>query len=622
MQDNYIFEKSNLDGRSSVAPCHWTENFKIYYLTQKMRCPDDIAFAELCDRVGTNTITNEDEDFLRGRIVKTTLQSEEDNNNFTSGRVGMIVTTNARREEINHQKLRRLLHNREEYVCLSNDKVTNKDQHTPVPGTLSYSKTKGMMKNLIIQQGAPVMITINHKTTRYKEDGIVNGAKGYIDYIQMSQKNPDIVEVIWVVFQNEDIGARCYRREKQHMRPRGSDDYLHERALPILPVQRPFEVQQGNLHYVRKQFPLTLAYAMTAHKCQGSTLNEVIVDFRGTGEKGTGYIERGSFYVAITRVTEANKLYLRNFERNHILVDPRVEFEINTMRKVRRYQMKKVYCTETVFENGDDLKVGYLNINNLLNAYHAEYVNGDHNLRSLDVLTLAETHLTPNVSSEHIEAVLTNWVIKFRFDSPDGRPHMGLLTLTPKDTKIKFEFEQNHNLYRIDQCQIQTAHCSINTHSFSFVYCRTTPSIEETNWVKEITADIHYLMGDFNLEPTVHDQKVKLHIICDQLKHPLLKEITTKNGVQLDHILGIKRNGVEIFTTSFVNFVSDHKSVVIRISHSGSKFADDQRLPKPNEDDIVTEKEVQESSYDPDTLSMPPPPAPPPRKKRRLSKKK
>ena len=46
--DNYIFEKSRLDGRPSIAPCHWNENFRIFNLTQKMRCDDDIAFAEIC----------------------------------------------------------------------------------------------------------------------------------------------------------------------------------------------------------------------------------------------------------------------------------------------------------------------------------------------------------------------------------------------------------------------------------------------------------------------------------------------------------------------------------------------------------------------------------------------
>ena len=622
VQDSFIFEKSNLDGRSSVAPCHWDENFKIYYLTQKMRCPDDIAFAELCDRVGTNTITQEDENFLKSRIVQETLPCEQVNENFTSGKVGIIVTTNARREEINLEKLRTLLPHREEYVCLSDDKITNKDKHTAVPETVSQSQTHGMIKNLIIREGAPVMITNNHKTARYKEDGIVNGAKGYIDYIQMSKKNPDIVDIIWVVFQNEEVGQRCYRREKMHLRPRGSEDYLHERALPILPSKRSFQVQQGNLHYVRKQFALTLAYAMTAHKCQGSTLDEVIVDFRGKNDKATGYIERGSFYVAITRVTEAKKLFLRNFERKHILVDPRVEYAINTMRKVRSYQMKKVYITEKIFENGDDIKVGYLNINNLLNGHHAEYINGDHNLRSLDVLTLAETHLTPNVSNEHIESVLTNWEVKFRFDSPDGKPHMGLLTLMPKKphTKVNVHAEQSSSRYRDGQCQIQATRCQINKYFFSFVYCRTTPNIHESQWLMEKTADSHYIMGDLNLDPTVQDEKNKLKIICDKTKKSMLNEITTKNNVQLDHILGIELNGVKIFTTSFVNFISDHKSVLIRISDSDSNFIEDERLPKSNDDDNIIDKEVEEIQSQDDYLAMPPPSAQPPRKKRKTGK--
>ena len=129
-------------------------------------------------------------------------------------------------------------------------------------------------------------------------------------------------------------------------------------------------------------------------------------------------------------------------------------------------------------------------------------------------------------------------------------------------------------------------------------------------------------MGDLNLDPAKHDHKKKLDTICNKVKKSLLNEITTNNKVQLDHILGIERDGVTIFTTSFVNFVSDHKSVVVRISDSGSKFVDDQRLPKSYEDDVVPmDVDVEESVNDPDTLKMPPPPTPP-AKKRRLSQNK
>ena len=420
VKDRYAFEKCTLDGRSKIAPSHWHENFKIYYLTEKMRCANDIAFAELCDRVGVGKISNEDETFLRSRVVYDTIPSEELNENFTTGKIAIITTTNVKREEINLDKLRKLLPNNKEFVCLAKDKVTNRKYHIELPETVSYTKNHSMMKNLIIREGAPVMITVNHKIARYKEDGIVNGAKGFIDYIQWSKKNPESVEIIWVVFQHEDIGMRCYKRETMKLRPWGSEDYLNPKALPILAIAKPFEVQQGNIQYMRRQFSLTLAYAFTCHKCQGDTLEEVIVDFRSCGDK-KAFIDRGSFYVAITRVKEASKLYLRSFERTYIKCDKRIEYEINTMRMVRPYIMKKVHLSEHVFESGDEIKIGYLNINNLLDGYHAEYLNGDRNLRNLDLLAVAETHLTPKVSNESIEKVLSLWNIKEHYDATDKK---------------------------------------------------------------------------------------------------------------------------------------------------------------------------------------------------------
>ena len=136
----------------------------------------------------------------------------------------------------------------------------------------------------------------------------------------------------------------------------------------------------------------------------------------------------------------------------------------------------------------------------------------------------------------------------------------------------------------------------------------------------EKTADSHYIMGDLNLDPTVQDEKNKLKIICDKTKKSMLNEITTKNNVQLDHILGIELNGVKIFTTSFVNFISDHKSVLIRISDSDSNFIEDERLPKSNDDDNIIDKEVEEIQSQDDYIAMTPPSAPPPRKKRKTGK--
>ena len=601
VHDKMIFEKSDLDGRPSVAPCHWNENFKIYYLTEKMRCPEDIEFAELCDRVGKGMITSEDEVFLRSRIVQN--PSENVNDNYCSGKMAIIVTTNERREEINLERLRSLLPDEREYVCLAKDNVTNRKNHVPLQGTVSYSKTHGMMKNLIIREGAPVILTVNHKKPQYKEDGIVNGAKGWINFIQTSEENPEKVKIIWVVFKNEDVGKRFYRRAHAYLRPKGHRDHIHERALPMLPVAKPFEVEQGNLHYMRSQFPLTLAYALTSHKCQGDTTEDITVDFGGKPNK-RAFIDKGSFYVAITRVKAGNKLFLRSFDPSYIKVNSRVEYEINTMRMVRQYEMKKIYSDTEVFTR-EDIKVGYLNINGLLDGFHAEYLNGDYNLLDLHILALSETHLTRNDSDETIADVLSKWKILHRFDAPDDGKHMGLLLLTPYEKNIQPCIGSNFTKEKSGQSQIQGIVCSVGENSFNFMYCRSTPTQHEVTYMEEESKDHDYILGDLNLDPNDPDEQRKVMTICGKEKSTLLNEITTKHGKQLDHILGKKKKNVNIFTTAIYNFISDHKAVIMRI---GSEFVEKNLLREVKPQDVAeqnTEK-GQKRKKQPDTSSPKP----------------
>ena len=58
--DTMVFENNNLDGRPACAPSNWNQNFRIFYLTEKMRCQNDAVFASLCDRVGRGNINEED----------------------------------------------------------------------------------------------------------------------------------------------------------------------------------------------------------------------------------------------------------------------------------------------------------------------------------------------------------------------------------------------------------------------------------------------------------------------------------------------------------------------------------------------------------------------------------
>ncbi len=67
------------------------------------------------------------------------------------------------------------------------------------------------------------------------------------------------------------------------------------------------------------QYPLCLAWAMTIHKAQGKTFQNVIVDF------GRGAFTHGQAYVALSRCSSLAGLYLaKPLKRQDIIVDPAV----------------------------------------------------------------------------------------------------------------------------------------------------------------------------------------------------------------------------------------------------------------------------------------------------------
>ena len=218
VKDKYIFFNTNLDSRPSIAPSHWDENFTIFYLTEKMRSKGDFKFGEVCDRIGRGTFTDEDEEYLK-KLVRN-CPNENDNDMFKNGKVSVIVTTNLKRERINAEKLNSLLPGVMEYSNYSLDRCTNQPNANPPPESLSYSQTKGLTNKLVLKVGAPVLITIND--LKYKDDGICNGTKGYIDSFQLEEGSVDKIKIIWIVFNDDKVGRRL-RFDKKKLERESSD---------------------------------------------------------------------------------------------------------------------------------------------------------------------------------------------------------------------------------------------------------------------------------------------------------------------------------------------------------------------------------------------------------------
>ncbi len=136
-------------------------------------------------------------------------------------------------------------------------------------------------QNIILKVGAQVMCIVNLDMD--SEKPICNGSQGIIK--GFNYKNNPIVE-----FKNggvKTIGPHIWQHE----------------SFPGIAI---------------KQIPLILAWALTIHKSQGSTLDCAEIDI------GSGIFECGQTYVALSRVKSLDGLYLKSFDVNKIKVNKKV----------------------------------------------------------------------------------------------------------------------------------------------------------------------------------------------------------------------------------------------------------------------------------------------------------
>ena len=66
------------------------------------------------------------------------------------------------------------------------------------------------------------------------------------------------------------------------------------------------------------QIPLILSWAITIHKAQGITLDEICINI------GSTVFEYGQTYVALSRVTSLDGLYIKSLDIGKIRANPKV----------------------------------------------------------------------------------------------------------------------------------------------------------------------------------------------------------------------------------------------------------------------------------------------------------
>ena len=168
------------------------------------------------------------------------------------------------------------------------------------------------------------MITTNTDVA----DGLTNGAMGTVTNVVIDQTTGKM-SVILVAFDSEHVGQETRYTSVYNSR--------NQNAVPIHQTQATLPVdKKASFQATRTQFSLTLAWAVTIHKCQGLITSEIVIDM--TPAKGK--FKPGEAYVAFSRVRTLEKLHIINYTQSQIHVSEHVEKE---MKRLRKNMLPQIY---------------------------------------------------------------------------------------------------------------------------------------------------------------------------------------------------------------------------------------------------------------------------------------
>lgn len=254
----------------------------------------DTNFIELLSAIRANDISEKHLELLNSRFDP---QFETPANSFFI----TLTTTNKTANKINEYHLAKLFNER--FTFSGNTTGKFDSAALPTPETLE------------LKIGAQIMMVANDKQGRW-----VNGTLGKIIGIlpPNSKQNKSEEYAIQIELEDKSVVAVL----------------PHTWELFDLKYNPASDKLQTDTSGTYTQYPLTLAWAITIHKSQGKTFDNVIIDF------GWGTFAHGQAYVALSRATSLQGIVLtKSFEESFIITDPKINTFLQTFKYLSKSEI-------------------------------------------------------------------------------------------------------------------------------------------------------------------------------------------------------------------------------------------------------------------------------------------
>ena len=278
--------------------------FEYDELTINMRQLNDNTYRDILRNLRTAQIKDEDTKTLQSRCIKLLANNPMQRlhevadylSNLENGAL-CILPKNEMCDSLNSIMLEKI---ESEEINLIAEDVVNTHIHSlrnkalqTVKKIEDSSRTAGLERIIKIKVGAQMMLRRNIDTSL----GLVNGAICKVQSISKGLTGE--IETV-----NININGEIHKIER---------------------VTVIFEIMK-DVNISRKQFPLTLGYAISIHKSQGLSLNSVLID------AGEHNFAPGQIYVALSRVTKLSGLHLINYDPHKVTANKAAILEYNRLR--------------------------------------------------------------------------------------------------------------------------------------------------------------------------------------------------------------------------------------------------------------------------------------------------
>ena len=377
------------------------------------------------------------------------------------------------------------------------------------------------------------------------DDGMVNGAEGYVRAIEDNPLNAHFPKCIWVQFIDKQIGQNIRRHyNNQH------SFKVPTTWTPVHSIRRSFVVKRDQ-KVTRTQFPLQLGSARTIHKAQSSTYQEIVVDM-STRKKTPKRFWEHMHYVAFSRCTSLGGLNIVDINEDNICQSDKVKDYLS------KHKRNMQLCYKPSYEMEKHLKISYNNICSFMKKKTA--IMNNHHLLNCDIIMLSETWLSRKNNEDLFR--IPNFHMN-RMDSTLVESHRGSVV-----------YVGDKNMYDIRMAQtpsLEICECSAKDHPLHIVGIYRPPITSVSMFKRQLYQHIDkfdaespkVILGDFNMniQNDTHNSFL-LEMKSKYNLQQLVSQPTTLEGTTIDLVF---TNIPDIKIQVLANTWSSHHTLTVYV---------------------------------------------------------